>query len=343
MKQLELLSKYRAQLMGVAILMILFFHLPIDLPMPVSYAKKACECGVDIFLMLSGFGLYNSLNKNSDVVQFYKRRASRLFPSYIPFIIVWFACTAVSTALPLTAAGAASLIKQFIGNISMLGSVTGMENQFNWYVQAICWFYLLTPIFYRCISVESRKQRNRNIAVICVVFALLNITAFMNEDVLIPLARLFIFLLGIVFADMKNRKEDAKHLLPTAVVFMLAGFALWLVVGLKFYDYRRVLGLEWYPFFFIVPGLSMILCAVFEFINKNGFGRRILEFISVFGTASFEIYLIHIFFNTVSAKYYNNPGYKIICLGFNIAAVVVGILYSRLINSLLNKNKSKNH
>lgn len=341
MKQLELLSKYRAPLMGIAILMIVFFHLPIDLPVPVSYAKKICECGVDIFLMLSGFGLYNSLNRNPDVIQFYKRRAGRLFPSYIPFIIVWFVYTVIIGRLPLSAGEVPLIIKQFIGNISMLGSVTGMENQFNWYVQTICWFYLLTPVFYVLISVESKKQRNVNIAVICAVLILLNITALGNENVLIPFSRIFIFLLGIIFADMKNRKEEAKCLFPSAVVIMFIGLAMWLAVGLKFYDYRRVLGLEWYPFFFIVPGLSMILCAVFELINKIGFGKKIITFIAVFGGASFEIYLIHIFFNSIAAKYYDNPSYKLICLGLNAAAIVVGIFYSRVINSLLNKNKSK--
>lgn len=145
MKQLNLLSKYRAPLMGVAILMIVFFHMPVEIPAPFSYFKKLCECGVDIFLLVSGFGLYNSLDKNPDTLSFYKRRVERLAPSYIPFIILRFAYLALSSNI---IESKFTFVKSFFGNIVMTGYLSDADNQFNWYVQTIFWFYIfMCPYF----------------------------------------------------------------------------------------------------------------------------------------------------------------------------------------------------
>lgn len=65
---LSLLSTYRGALMGVAIIWVMLHHLTYpDIPI----LKHVMEIGygdVDIFLFLSGFGLYFSLSKSVGVI-----------------------------------------------------------------------------------------------------------------------------------------------------------------------------------------------------------------------------------------------------------------------------------
>ena len=61
----SLLSRYRSELMGIAMLWVMLFHAyQLNLGNPVWNAAKAAGFGgVDIFLMLSGLGLHHSLAK----------------------------------------------------------------------------------------------------------------------------------------------------------------------------------------------------------------------------------------------------------------------------------------
>ena len=61
----RLLSLYRSELMGLAMLWVMLFHayeLKFGL-LPLDAFKAAGFAGVDIFLLLSGMGLYVSLSR----------------------------------------------------------------------------------------------------------------------------------------------------------------------------------------------------------------------------------------------------------------------------------------
>ena len=66
----SLISKYRAPAMGIAILFVMFCHLDVaqkNHNVPVSSLASILQTGsmgVDIFLFVSGFGLYYSCTKN---------------------------------------------------------------------------------------------------------------------------------------------------------------------------------------------------------------------------------------------------------------------------------------
>jgi len=332
--QLNLLSKYRAQLMGIAILMIVFLHMTLEFGTVVTYFKSLCEAGVDIFLLVSGFGLYYSLNKNNDTLEFYKRRLSRLAPAYIPFIILRFLLLFITSDV---AENKFSLIQTFSGNVVMTGFLSGLEHQFNWYVQAIFWFYLFTPIFYSIISSGSPKERNKRVLILFAIIIIINITFFSNGEIIIGLSRLFIFILGIVFADCKKREENIKNIFPVALIFMIIGIAIWLFCKIKLSEYCRSFGLAWYPFFFITPGLCMIFCKCFDTLNNNKIGMKINSFLSVLGGASFEIYLVHISLNTIIKKFEDMNCYVIFCVGMNLVSIILGIIYSKIIGFIYPK------
>lgn len=80
-----ILSKYRNELYGFSIIWIILFHglelkktvLPKALKFIEPFLKHG-NCGVEIFLFLSGICLYFSLKKNQDIIYFFKKRVSRI-------------------------------------------------------------------------------------------------------------------------------------------------------------------------------------------------------------------------------------------------------------------------
>ena len=67
------LSRYRTELMGFSALLILICHSTayIDMPSIVVYALSVANIGVDLFLFLSGMGMWYSMQRRCDM--FYER------------------------------------------------------------------------------------------------------------------------------------------------------------------------------------------------------------------------------------------------------------------------------
>lgn len=84
-----LLSKYRTKLMGIAIIWIMLYHgneIGMILPEPleiINFVLEKGRGGVEIFLFLSGLGLYYSYSKNPDMKRFYRRRIVRVIFPYL--------------------------------------------------------------------------------------------------------------------------------------------------------------------------------------------------------------------------------------------------------------------
>jgi len=75
---LSIFSKHRVELLGVAAVWVIVCHLYIEHYVANSVVSFFCgigNSGVDIFLFLSGFGLYYSSQKKKQTkIEFYKRR-----------------------------------------------------------------------------------------------------------------------------------------------------------------------------------------------------------------------------------------------------------------------------
>ena len=81
----SVLSKYRTELMGVAILWVMLFHsFDLDMGLPLlEWLRAAGFGGVDIFILLSTMGLVMSLaRREQNYTEFMTRRASRVLPAY---------------------------------------------------------------------------------------------------------------------------------------------------------------------------------------------------------------------------------------------------------------------
>ena len=79
--KLEYLFQYRNVWMGLAILLVLFYHTGLGDNFIMNCIRSLAVIAVDIFIFSSGIGCYYSLSKNSNIVEFIKRRFIKLMPS----------------------------------------------------------------------------------------------------------------------------------------------------------------------------------------------------------------------------------------------------------------------
>lgn len=85
---LSLISKFRTELMGFAMLLVVWHHLPMNINFSIyDFLKSNGGFGVDIFLLLSGMGLYFSTHKGLNLKEYAIKRAIRIFPIYALVII----------------------------------------------------------------------------------------------------------------------------------------------------------------------------------------------------------------------------------------------------------------
>lgn len=144
----DLFSRYRTELMGVAILGVLIAHsFSLGQIPKTNLFLKALDiiprlAFTEGFLFLSGFGLYYSFLKNDDIKDFYNRRLKRLI---IPFMVLsaWYFIYT-------------DLVKSF-EPIAFVGHITSLafwiEGNYNgmWYIALSIILYALFPFFYKHI------------------------------------------------------------------------------------------------------------------------------------------------------------------------------------------------
>ena len=151
------LSQYRSELMGLAILWVVWFHSSVQLNFfhigiinsSFSLIKGVGYGGVDIFLLVSGMGIYNSLEKN-DVSQYIKNRIRRITPVWWSYLIICIVLGYFFFEIHFSKL-------EILGFATFTGFWLDMPNQGNWYVYAIILFYLVSPVFYSLIKNSKNK------------------------------------------------------------------------------------------------------------------------------------------------------------------------------------------
>lgn len=142
---LNLLSQYRQELMGLAMLMVVFHHLAIPyMGSAVDFVHRNGGFGVDIFLLLSGMGLYYSARRGVNLRVFYYKRFVRIFPLYFVIVGVFqiiYGHTFMDFILKATTIG------YWIEGI-----------MYDWFIPNIIALYILFPVFH--FAIFNRKHGN---------------------------------------------------------------------------------------------------------------------------------------------------------------------------------------
>ena len=292
-----LISENRNVLFGISMVMIILFHFSEDYHTAVEadkignipfwgrlvmqYYRYVRSIGVELFVFMAGMGQYYSYSRQPDILNYYKRRATRvLIPYAILAVPFWFMKDAI-----LAKAGAAEYFK----DLFFFTFFTDAEHAL-WFIGFILAMYLILPVVYQLLYKDKKTGILWFVALIAgVIFASEQIRLQDPETYLgveIALTRIPIFIVG-VYAG-KWIKEDKKiSNLPLWVFTLLS-------LGLKIFIVKTETGnyIARYTDIFYALALILILTILSQRIIRHIVGLK--KVLTLIGAYSLELYMTHV-------------------------------------------------
>lgn len=282
----SLLSRFRSELMGAAMLWVMLFH-AIDLEFsfaPLNWVRAAGFGGVDIFILLSAMGLTMSLGRREqEYFSFMARRARRILPAYLVVMLPYTAY------LAYTGTGHWSAL---VWNFLLVGYWIRCPGAFNWYVSGAMTFYALTPPTFSWL--DSKRQRGQLLpwtgGAIALSFLFCRLLIHEGYWYILDFCyRIPVFLLGMAlgFFILDHRRFGRRDL-----IFWLlwSGLGLlYLMAHLAWKDVSDIVPLCPLFLFSTVP-MCLVLCLCFQHLPLGSLRR----FLRLVGENSLEIYLLNV-------------------------------------------------
>lgn len=318
--ELANISRFRAEQMGAAMLFVILFHVALDRGDPFYGLRRCGNVGVDIFLFLSGVGLWFSWVKTPDVLRFYRRRLLRIVPTWIVVATAFY--------LPdyLGARRFSHSIVDLIGDITINWDFWLHDELTFWYVPAIMALYLVAPWYMRLIQSRPVYRWLPLLMVIwCVMVQWVLPIHHAVGHIEIFWSRVPIFFIGINFGEMVRTRRQ------------LPGDAVWLLLVTFLMTFGTCLYLEQvrhghFPLF--VERMLYIPFTVCTVLVMNRIFRRTPQWVNrsfrLVGALSLEAYLIHIHFVLVYVQPYH-LGYWLTFLVTVAITLPIAWLLQRLI------------
>lgn len=275
--------------MGIAIVAVLAGHF-----MQLSGCKGLLHDILNIvslfvftegFLFLSGYGLYFSYRKNSDLGSFYKRRLLRLMIPYIVMCFVYFGI------FDLWAADGGGF-RSYIGHITSLafwveGNFCGM-----WYIAVSLLLYALFPVIFKLVFVNDKLYWPGLITVMFVMWLtnaiLQSATPEYYSKVRIGLNQMPCFVIGMVAGYFTQKKKIGVNSILWILICLVC------LTGLSWYITNVVqqkIIFDTVPLKLTTLMISVLLLAILDSAKKGGRIYRILDWL---GQYTLEIYIIHL-------------------------------------------------
>ena len=283
------LSVHRNAIYGFAALWIVLFHYT-----EMSKAKAAMipkmgffwdtlrlgNIGVDIFLLLSGIGLYYSFMKDGRILRFYCKRLVRIM---VPYLLL---CVPYMTYLLINGD---FTIAKYIKQVTTVFYWTGDTSVLNlWYVPAVLALYLIYPLIYKVLFYKERNALLRCLILMAASIAITFCAALFFKDFYALydkfLPRVTVFILGCYCGKpVKEKKSFSAWLIVAGLVILLFAYPLY-AKGILRSVFSRYYG--------CLTGvmLAFLLSQLFELLKSILLGR----IFAFFGAFSLEIYLAHI-------------------------------------------------
>jgi len=293
---LEKISKYRTELMGISILWIMLFHPGIQCPdstiikaIWTIFVSFGGGFGVDIFLMLSGFGLmYSDIKKpnKGNWEGWNINRFKRLLPSYLIIATAYYIIRCDS-------------VGEFFWNLSFLNFVVDGTRDF-WYIFAMFFCYLSFPLISECFQKIKPWVFTfvGTVFIIALGFALTYIAPDLYNKIEIFLQRIPCFLIGTymgyLYANNMGRSSEFAVLMIASTII---GGTIY-ILPISFTGSMRL----WFTLLSL-PFLAVMtyLCVAIDSI-KCGAPFRYL------GKRSLQVYLVHVSFGSMFMKMFDNFG-----------------------------------
>lgn len=283
----SLIGKYRAELMGIAILNVLVLHslswTGFNSPgwgaiLLTTFGRLVFTEG---FLFLSGFGLYYSLHKSYDLRLFFTKRIQRLLIPYwlmsLPFFVIWLV-------------GGRFGISGLLMRLSTLefwfhGNYVGM-----WYISLSVLLYAFMPLMFRGIRWWGGLVL---IAISAITVLYLLVPEYYNMTS-IGIANVPFFIFGAWSGKQSIEGRGINVLWLAGLLVLLAilyicsvSVCIWLPVR------------EWV---FRLVGM-IVCCLLMKWTEKRYWLHHILRWI---GSYTLELYIFHLMiYASLSAEFHN--------------------------------------
>lgn len=328
-----LLSNYRSSLMGLAIMQLIVFHFTEDCKL---FNEKFSGLisglynvfgsgGVDLFLLLSGLGLYYSFkvsNKHQDT--FYARHLTKVLAPY--FIVampaIFFRDLVIES-------------RDFLYCIKDLTFFTfwGEGRVWYWFVLMIILCYIIFPFVYECIEYgKTDTEAILNALLLCILVTIISIILkletldfFSKTNIL--LLRFPAFIFGVLCGKLSySNKTIGKGFL---YIVLLLPLCLYL-------SHDGMVIVKRYTLALFVISCSIILLLIVNFVNNRINHKLSFPVLNWFGQYTYELYLTHItlrfFLNTYGLPTYRYK-YELIMVASSVA---LSILLKKVTNKIYN-------
>lgn len=269
------ISTYRSELMGYSILWIMMLHFTFTQVKPLGFVAQYGFAGVEIFMMVSGFGLFFSLDKNASLKRFYKKRLLRIFPTY--YLLGIFGSLLLFH----------DNLWQYLFRYSTIGFWTGGLYG-DWFIPSIIALYLFAPLFKKMFD-KHLFWLLGGICLLCLLSALwlVDKEQWLDRSHFFLLYRIPAFIFGMACAYwLKNGISDKYFF-----ILLFCGIP---VFALLFPHHHEVYNYKYLSLVFLLPLFTtcfLLVSKYFHWLNP---------LISQVGKASLEIYLIQgIFFSAI--------------------------------------------
>lgn len=319
------ISKYRSALMGIAIIIVIFFHVCGSRHDTIAYCFSRCgNIGVDIFLLLSGMGLWFSYTKTPVLSSFFYRRMIRIYPAWLIMASAFYIPNYLNAGQSSYSSDIFSLILNIVVGWSFW---TKLDLTF-WYIPATMMLYLFTPAYIILITRYRDYRWMPALAmVLCVLVTYWSPLHHTVGHLEIFFSRIPIFLIGINIGEYVQTKRtlEADSIWFVLLVMLLSGLAC-----INFEDGLR----GRFPLFlermvYIPLTFSMVL-VISHYLHY--LPMLVNRFFAFIGTISLEVYLIHDHF----VLCYIRP-YQLGFWGTTLVTLAIAVVAAWILHTLLDK------
>lgn len=282
--ELANISRFRGELMGAAMIIIILFH--VDLPRDDAFfgLRRMGNLGVDMFLFLSGIGLWFAWSKRPDWRHFLRRRFVRIYPCWLIIACAYY--------IPRFHGGSAWAWIDLFGEIGFNWGFWLRDELTFWYVPAIMLLYLFAPPYMALITKHPiYKWLPAAMIMWCILVQWVTPIHNAVGHLEIFWSRVPIFFIGINMGEIVRQKKTVD------------GAGIWLVIILFVMALASSIFLEQvrhgeFPLF--IERMLYIPLTVTSILLLNRIFRRLPAWVNrcfaFVGALSLECYLIHIHF-----------------------------------------------
>lgn len=282
--ELANISRFRGALMGIAMLIIILFHVDLARSDMFFGLRRMGNLGVDMFLFLSGIGLWFSWMKKPSYKHFYFRRLIRIYPAWLIIACLFY--------IPRIPVHDVSSLINLLGEIGFNWGFWLHDELNFWYIPAIMMLYLFAPPYMELIK---RHPVYRWLPVVMIMWCILVqwVTPIHHAvgHIEIFWSRVPIFFIGINMGEMVRQKRtiDGQGVWMLILMFVMTFASCFFLEQVRHGQFplfvERMLYIPLTITFILL--CNRVLRRTPQWINKS------LAFV---GSLSLECYLIHLHF-----------------------------------------------